>query len=156
MTVYFSNPSYNLSVESETGTVQMKIVDSSNYYAKLKFTNSTGADVTFQYSVKGYEYAVDEQYYRKFHNDTGEEITWKNPLVSSADLAEDMEEWLASYYLGDVDYQVSWNGDPRVDANDLFFLELKNQEKTMIRAYQNELKFSGAWSGVIKARKAVL
>lgn len=155
-TVYFSNPSYNLSVESETGTVQMEIVDSSNYYAKLKFTNSTGADVTFQYSVKGYEYAVDEQYYRKSHNDTGEEITWKNPLVSSADLAEDMEEWLASYYLGDVDYQVSWNGDPRVDANDLFFLELKSQEKTMIRAYQNELKFSGAWSGVIKARKAVL
>ena len=134
----------------------MEIVKSSNYYAELKFTNSTESSITFQYSVKGYEYVIDEQYYRKAHNDTGEEVTWKNPLVSDATLAQDIEEWLASYYLGDVDYQVSWNGDPRVDANDLFFLEVKKQGKTLIRAYQNELKFNGAWSGAIKARKAVL
>lgn len=155
-TVYFSNPSYNFSVESETKNVLMEIVKSSNYYAELKFTNSTESSITFQYSVKGYEYVIDEQYYRKTHNDTGEEVTWKNPLVSDATLAQDIEEWLASYYLGDVDYQVSWNGDPRVDANDLFFLEVKKQGKTLIRAYQNELKFNGAWSGTIKARKAVL
>ena len=60
------------------------------------------------------------------------------------------------YYVGDVEYEISWNGDPRTDANDLFFLELKNRENTMVRAYQNELKFSAAWSGSLKARKAVL
>ena len=155
-TIYFSNPSYNFSVYLEGTSVQAEVLQSSNYYAELKFTNNTGEIQKVQYSVKGYEYAVEEQYYRKTHNDTGEEITWGNPLVSDMEHAKDMEEWLASYYLGDVDYQVSWNGDPRVDANDLFYLDLKDREETLIRAYQNELKFSGAWSGVIKARKAVL
>ena len=71
-------------------------------------------------------------------------------------MAVDIEKWLSTYYLGDVEYEISWNGDPRTDANDLFFLELKNRENTMVRAYQNELKFSAAWSGSLKARKAVL
>ena len=154
--IYFSNPSYSLVAETENEDVQIDIGNSSNYYAEIKFSNTGTENITLQYSIKGYEYSVDEQYYKKAHNDTGEEITWSNPLVSDLELARDIEEWLASYYLGDVDYQVSWNGDPRVDANDLFFLELKGQDKTLIRAYQNELKFGGAWSGTIKARKAVL
>ena len=71
-------------------------------------------------------------------------------------MAVDIEKWLSTYYLGDVEYEISWNGDPRTDANDLFFLELKNRENTMVRAYQNELKFTGTLSGSLKARKAVL
>lgn len=90
------------------------------------------------------------------HGANGEEKNWKNPLISTVEQAKDLEEWLASYYLGDVDYQIKWRGDPRTDANDLFYLDLKDREKTMVRCYQNELKFSGAWSGSMKARKVVL
>lgn len=43
-----------------------------------------------------------------------------------------------------------------MDANDLFYLELKNRDKAMVRCYQNELTFSGGWSGRMNARKAVL
>ena len=93
---------------------------------------------------------------RVLHNDTGSEISWNNPLISTTDQAKALEEWLASYYLGDVDYQITWNGDPRVDANDLFYLQLKGRDDTKIRAYQNELKFTGAWSGSLKARKVVM
>ena len=67
-----------------------------------------------------------------------------------------MEEWLSTYYLGDVDYEIAWRGDPRVEANDLFYLELKDREKALIRSYQNELEFNGAWSGALKARKVVV
>ena len=109
-----------------------------------------------KYVVKGYEYQVDEHYMRMMHNGSGEEKTWSNPLISTLEMAKDLEEWLAAYFLGDVDYQITWNGDPRTEANDLFYLELKDREKVLIRAYQNELKFSGAWSGTIKARKAAL
>ena len=98
---------------------------------------------------------VSEKSYTEKHNDTGVNKTWNNPLISEEKLAKDQEEWLAEYYLGDVDYQIPWNGDPRTDANDLFFLELKDRDKTMIRAYQNELNYSGAWSGTLKARKVV-
>lgn len=153
-TVYFSKASYGLTVSVEEGTATAEIVSSSNYYAEIKITGSKGAKI--RYSVRGYEYVVDELYYRENHNDTGVEKEWSNPLISEEALAKDQEEWLASYYLGDVDYQIPWNGDPRTDANDLFFLELKARDDTMIRAYQNELKFSGAWSGTLKARKVVL
>ena len=163
--VYFNNASYGLSAEIDSGTdesgkpiptnVTVRISESSNYYAKLVFGGITkGTDV--KYVVKGYEYIVDEVTYKVPHNSNGDEVQWNNPLISTTALAKDLEKWLASYYLGDVDYQISWRGDPRVDANDLFYLELKDRGNTLIRTYQNEMKFNGAWSGSMKARKAVL
>lgn len=154
-TVYFSNPSYGLSVSVANGTATAQIIEQSNYYAKLKFSGAS-AGTTIKYSINGYEYIVDEQFTRVAHNATGSEISWSNPLISTVNQANDLEEWLASYYLGDVDYQIAWNGDPRVDANDLFFLQLKGRDNTTIRAYQNELKYTGAWSGSLKARKVVM
>ena len=47
-------------------------------------------------------------------------------------------------------------GDPRIDANDIFYLELKERENPMICGYQNELHFDGAWDASMKARKVVL
>lgn len=155
--VYFSKASYGFSAAVEdNAAVSVRILDCSSYYARLKFDGISSGGNTVKYVVKGYEYTVDEQYVRISHNGSGEEKTWSNPLISTIEMAKDLEEWLASYFLGDVDYQISWNGDPRTDANDLFYLELKDRENVLIRAYQNELKFSGAWSGTIKARKAVL
>lgn len=154
-TVYFSNPSYGLSVSIENAAAKAQILEKSNYFAKIKFSGAS-AGTTIKYTVNGYEYVVDEQYVRVLHNDTGSEISWNNPLISTTDQAKALEEWLASYYLGDVDYQITWNGDPRVDANDLFYLQLKGRDDTKIRAYQNELKFTGAWSGSLKARKVVM
>lgn len=153
-TIHFSKASYGLIVSIEEGTATATITASSNYFADIKITGAAGEKI--RYSVKGYEYVVDELYYRVNHNDTGIEKAWSNPLISAEELAKDQEEWLASYYLGDVDYQISWNGDPRTDANDLFYLELKERDNTMIRAYQNELKYSSGWSGTLKARKVVL
>lgn len=153
---YFSKASYGLSVEVEdNASVSAEILDYSSYYARLRFTGDLEG-VSVKYVVKGYEYQVDEHYMRMMHNGSGEEKTWSNPLISTLEMAKDLEEWLAAYFLGDVDYQITWNGDPRTEANDLFYLELKDREKVLIRAYQNELKFSGAWSGTIKARKAAL
>lgn len=153
-TIHFSKASYGLTVSVEEGTATATITASSNYFADIKITGTAGEKI--RYSVKGYEYVVDELYYRVNHNDTGIEKAWSNPLISTEELAKDQEEWLASYYLGDVDYQIPWNGDPRTDANDLFYLELKERDNTMIRAYQNELKYSAGWSGTLKARKVVL
>lgn len=152
-TIYFTNPSYGLAVTVTSGTATAEIISSSNYYADIKITGTVGD--ALQISVSGYEYVVSEKDYVKNHNDTGVIKTWNNPLISNEEMAKDQEEWLAEYYLGDVDYQITWNGDPRTDANDLFFLELKDRDKAMIRAYQNELSFSGGWSGTLKARKVI-
>lgn len=155
--VYFTNPSYGLTVSVvDNPEIDCSIAESSNYYAKLLFTGISADDTVIKYSISGYEYVVDESYLTVRHNENGEERQWKNPLISTTEQARDLEEWLASYYLGDVEYQVSWRGDPRVDANDLFYLELKNRDRALIRGYESTLKFGGAWEGTIKARKAVL
>ncbi len=154
--VYFTYPSYGTSAHVKDDTsIKVSVLDSSNYYARLKITGISHETI-INLAVEGYEYVTDEGYYRVNHNPNGQEMTWSNPLVSMNEHAKDLEEWLASYYLGDVEYEIPWRGDPRTEANDLFYLELKDRDEALIRAYQNELEFNGAWSGSIKARKAVM
>lgn len=155
-TVYFSIASYGFQASvKDDDSIGVQILDSSNYFVTVKFTNAT-AGTEIELVIQGYEYVADESYYRVTHNPNGQEIEWSNPLISTDEQARDLEEWIATYYLGDVDYEISWRGDPRVEANDLFYLELKNREDAMIRSYQNELSFNGAWSGSMKARKVVM
>lgn len=134
--------------------VTIEIIDNSSYYATLRF--SAPSDVIVEYALKGYEYAVDEQALSVPHGDNGIIKTWKNPLISTAEHARDLEEWLAAYFTGDVDYNISWRGDARTDANDLFYLEIKDRPNALIRAYENSLTYNGAWKGTMKARKAVM
>lgn len=155
-TVYFSIASYGFQASvKDNSNIGVQIVASSNYFVAVKFTNATSG-TEIELIIEGYEYVADESYYRVTHNPNGQEIEWSNPLISTDELAKDLEEWIATYYLGDVDYNISWRGDPRVEANDLFYLELKNREDALIRSYQNELSFNGAWSGSMKARKVVM
>lgn len=155
-TVYFSIASYGFQASvKDNSNIGVQIVASSNYFVAVKFTNAT-AGTEIELVIQGYEYVADESYYRVTHNPNGQEIEWSNPLISTDEQARDLEEWIATYYLGDVDYEISWRGDPRVEANDLFYLELKNREDALIRSYQNALSFNGAWSGSMKARKVVM
>ncbi len=154
--VYFSNASYGLAVSViDNENITAKITESSNYFANIVFDGITEETVV-KYSIQGYEYEITKNKLTVNHNDNGEEKEWKNPLINSIQHAKDLEEWLSSYFLGDIEYQIKWRGDPRTDANDLFYLELKDRDNVLVRTYQNELRFSGAWSGTMKARKAVL
>ena len=163
-TVDFNKPHTDFSVVFEdsegniieNSNITATITDYSNFYATILFIGVTTDNTVVKFKLQGYEYIENEQWLVKKHNDIGEVKEWKNPLISTIQLATDLEEWLSEYFLGDVEYQIKWRGDPRTDANDLFYLDLKDRDKTLIRAYQNELKFSGEWSGTLKARKAVV
>lgn len=161
-TVYLQEASYGYSVSvvepeeeeiSDQNAVSVSILDSSAYFVKVKFANVTSSNITKKLIIHGYQYTKYESYYTKQYNTSGIEKTWSNPLVSTETHAKDLEEWLSSYLLGDVDYNFNWRGDPRVDAYDLFFLERKNMGDAMIRSYENSLSFNGGWSGSMKARK---
>lgn len=153
-TVYFNHASYGFMafVNSEQEGVSVSIIDSSNHYAKLKFSGIPDGGTHASYSISGYEYMVGEQKYEAHYNDDGEAMLWSNPLVSTADHAAELERWISSYFLGDVEYEIDWRGDPAVDANDLFHLETKIGMAS-IRGYENELTFNGAWKGQMRARK---
>lgn len=155
--VTFSNASYGLSVELEDSPgVSCEIIAQSNYYVRLRFTEITQANQIVKFKIVGKEYVLREQSLTVPHHANGKEIEWDNPLVSTIDHAKDLEEWLASYYLGSVDYSYSWRGDPRTDANDLFYLDLKERDSILVRVYEHNLQFNGAWSCTTKARRAVM
>ena len=161
-TVYLTKPSYDYSVEvlEKTGDnwvasdVVCTINKSNNYYVILNF--ETTQSKTIKFILSGKEYVTEYQWYIKKHNDNGVVKEWRNPLISSIQLANDLEEWLSTYFLGDVDYQIQWRGDPRTDANDLYYLETKSAGTQLIRGYENTISFNGSWSAKIKARRAVL
>ena len=118
-TVYFGEPSYDFSVSTENSSVTARIIDESNYMAVVEFTKATEAVLTFEYRITGKQYKVNKFLNTTQHNAHGEEIVWKNPLISASPHASDVQNWLASHFLGDVEYEISWRGDPRIDAGDL-------------------------------------
>lgn len=159
-TVYLSDPAYDFSTQitlngGGTTSITGTIVASSNYYVTIQFKNVT-TTTKIDLKVLGKEYILKTNKYSVQHNDNGSDIEWDNPLISTVEQAQDMEEWLSSYYLGRVEYQFAWRGDPRTDANDLFYFQTKDGKTRTIRAYENDISFDGAWSGKIKARAVEL
>ena len=155
--VYFTNPTTDISISIDgNDSITAEIIDSSDYFAAILFSGVVSDNTTVKFIIQGHEYVQNEQWFSKKYNDIGEVKEWSNPLISSVDHAADVENWLSTHLLGDVDYQINWRGDPRTDANDLFYLDLKDRDNTLIRCYQNEIRFNGAWSGVMKARRAVV
>ena len=153
-TFHFNNPSYGFTASVTEGTADISIVSSSSYEIVVALSNVASDDVKI--AIQGYVYDVDEQIVTVRHNATGIEQSWSNPLISNAEHAQLVEEWLSDFYLGDVEYEFEWRGDPRIDADDLLNLELKSGEIVNVRAYQNTLNFGGAWSGTMKCRKAIV
>lgn len=156
-TVYFVNPSHGLSVSVVSPqSVSASISDYSAYFATITFSGIT-EETDVEYTIEGYEYTKEEQTYTVSHGQDGKEISWSNPLISSVAQAKELETWIYEWYEGDVEYEIDWRGDPRVDANDLFFMDNVLGETVKIRAYESTLEFSNSgWSGRMKARKVVV
>ena len=151
--VYLSTPSYGYSVTTETNGITASIIDSSAYFATIQF-DGISQETEIDYTLLGYNYKVEEQTYTKVHNADGEVFNWNNPLISTIEQAKELEEWIGEWYEGDVEYEIDWRGDPRVDANDMFYMDNVLGDTVPIRAYESSLSFSNAgWSGTMKARK---
>ena len=153
-TFYFTNPSYDLSCaltapdEGQTAT----IIDSSNYFATVELTGVTG---TVEVSVSGREYTTAKTKVSRQLNPTGGMETWENPLVSDAVHAANIADWIGDYLKSDRHYDLQYRGEPRVEANDIAFLENKYVPDLHLRVYEHTLKFNGALSGTIKARRDI-
>lgn len=151
-TFYFHNASYNLSCAltvSQEGQAAT-IVESSNYFATVEITGVTGL---VEISISGYEYITSQARITRPLNPTGSLEIWENPLVSDMIHAADLAEWIGNYMKSDREYELQYRGEPRIDANDLAFLENRYVPNMMVRIYDHILKFNGALSGTIKARR---
>lgn len=155
-TVYFDEPCYDFSVSVENPSVTANIIAQSNYMAVLEFYKVSSGTETVRFKINGKKYSIDKQYSKMSYNSSGEEIIWDNPLVSSQEHAQKVRDWIATHLLGDVEYNITWRGDPRIDAGDLVYLELKDRPKVLTRIYEQNLSFNGAWKSTAKVRKAVV
>lgn len=151
-TFYFSNAAYDLScslTEPQEGQ-EAVIVDSSSYYATVEIAGATSA---VEVVLTGREYTTSQAKISRQLSSTGSLETWENPLVSDMPHAADLADWIGNYMKADREYELQYRGEPRIDANDLAFLENRYISNMMIRIYDHTLKFNGALSGSIKARR---
>ena len=151
-TFYFSNASYEFSCAiTDAGAGQTaRIVDSSSYYATVEFSGISGS---CEVVITGKEYAVSQAKISRQTGLQGSLEVWENPLVSSPIHAADLADWVGDYLKADREYDLEYRGDPRIDTNDLVFLENKYVPDLLVRVYDHTLKFNGALAGTIKARR---
>ena len=153
-TFYFTNPSYDLSV-GITELVEgqsIRIVSSSAYYATVELMGVAGV---VEVALSGREYVVTQAKISRKLNPTGSLESWENPLVSDVIHAANLADWIGDYLKADREYDLQYRGEPRIDANDIAFLENKYVPDLIIRVTDHTLKFNGALSGTIKARRDV-
>lgn len=152
-TFYLSNPSYGYEVAiTEPVSGRVTIVESSAYYVTVE---ASGIQGSVEIVINGWEYVVNTQakVTKQLHT-VGTVETWENPLISDQGMAMDLAQWIGDYLVSDREYDLSYRGEPRIDANDLAFLENKYVPDMLIRIYDHTLNFSGgALSGTIKARR---
>ena len=67
--------------------------------------------------------------------------------------AANLADWIGDYLKSDREYDLQYRGEPRMDANDIAFLENKYVPDLLIRVTDHTLKFNGGLSGTIKARR---
>ena len=151
-TFYLSNPSYDLSAaiaEASEGQTAA-IIDSSAYYVTVELAGVSGA---VEVVITGKEYVVTQARVSRQLNTTGSLEAWNNPLVSDTVHAANLADWIGDYMKSDREYDLSYRGEPRIDANDIAFLENKYVPDLLIRVTDHTLKFNGGLSGTIKARR---
>lgn len=109
--VTFNSPYYNYKVTGGT------IKESGAYYIVISSETEQEIDIYAQpYSV------TDNLTTLKIH-EKGVEKTCENPLISSKLVAQQQAEWLRDFYDDDLEYDLTYRGDPILDADDLIYLE---------------------------------
>lgn len=151
-TFYLTSPShgYVASILGAAAGQNIRIVDSSAYCVTVELSGVAGA---VEVEISGYEYIVTQALVSRKLNPTGSLETWENPLVSDTVHAADLADWVGDYMRADREYELAYRGEPRIDANDIAFLENKYVPDLLIRVFEHTLKFNGALSGTIKARR---
>jgi len=143
---------YTCTLQGAVTGQAVAILDKGAYYVKLAFAGfSVEKEVTVV--ITGYEYNITNASTIQSLNSTGAIETWTNPLVSTITHANDLGEWIGAYMAADREYDLSYRGDPRIDSNDILFLENDFMPGMKIRVQDHTLNFNGTLSGGMTVRR---
>lgn len=155
--LYFKDPSYQLGCNvNAAGNITVAIVESSAFYAVVEVSGITVKQEA-EIVITGKQYTAARSYMERQIRRTGSLEVWENPLVESDEMAENLAEWIGDYLASDREYELEYRGEPRIEANDLLYLEAYQTKKNpLIRVYEHSLAFDeGVLSGEIKARRSI-
>lgn len=107
----FSAPYYNYKVTAG------EIVESGAYYIVVK------SDIEQDIDVYANPYTVTDKTFSIDVHEKGIEKESTNPLISSEIMANQQLTWLRDFYDDDIEYSLTYRGDPILDADDLIYLE---------------------------------
>ena len=134
------------------GDTEPTITDSSDWYVTVDLSGLTGYR---EIVVDGKAFTITNKVFSKTINTTGTIEQWENPLISGDGLAALQAEWLGNYYANNIEYEINYRGEPRLDIGDIVFLESKSVDNLQIQLYEHKLDFGTGLAGSIKARRAV-
>lgn len=143
--VTFNNPAYNYTLHySGTQTGTLNIVNSGAYY--IEFTSSIAAEV----DINGIEFVVSTKEVTQEVRQIGTDKTASNMLIDNVTDAQKEAEWLAEYFANDIDYTISYRGEPALDPDDLIYTENKNVERNLVRITSTQIDTSTGMSMTCK------
>ena len=128
--VTFTSPYYNYKVTAGT------ILESGAYYMILESDEEQDIDIYAQ------PYTVTDNIYTMDIHEKGVEKNSENPLISSVLGAKQQAEWLRDYYDDDLEYSLTYRGDPVLDADDLIYLENRFVANNEIRIVNETINTS--------------
>lgn len=148
-TFFLDNPIYDCNAVFGEAEENVEIVSVGTYYVTVKF-KTTGK---YTLSISGHRYSIVTRYAVKELNERGKNITWNNPLVSDADTAQKLAEWLGEYYSAGVEYEYDTRGNPELDVGDIIFQDNDYRTNMKVSLYRSTLKFGGSLSGRVTTRR---
>lgn len=145
--VTFTNPAYNYSLnyaDVQPGT--LTIISSGAYY--VEFNSTIAAEV----NINGIEFVVSTKEVTQEVKQIGTDKTASNVLIDNATDAQNEAEWLAEYFANDIDYDISYRGEPALDPDDLIYTENKSIERNLVRLTSTQIDTSTGMSMTCKLK----
>lgn len=116
-----------------TPTGNLSIVESGAYYVIVR--SSIDADV----DVNAYQYAISDNTYSYANGESGTVRTLSNDLLDNAEDALTLAEWLGDYFNYDASYSITYRGEPRIDCDDIIYIDSDYTQDTLIRVEEEQL-----------------
>ena len=147
--------------EDEKNTVLQgctQIINQGAYFVEIKYTqymDSCGAHYGDTLRIYGYKLNKTDYTHTITYNDTGDVISWENPLIDNRDQVRIMATVIGNYYEDDMEYNYSTRGNPELDVNDIVYQENDYHDNMNVRIINYTTSFNGSFSGSVTARREV-
>jgi len=118
----------------------LSIVESGAYY--VTFTTNVASPVV----ISGIEFQITEQTYTSRINELGMDKTAANVLIDDVDHAMKECDWLKEFYGNDIEYTITYRGEPALDPDDFIYTENKFVSKNLVRITDTQIDTSTGMS----------